>query len=145
MFCSSSNYSRLFQVVKGELSGLPLWMPNQPTTSPSNNRTNKALTLRTVQTHTKLDIRPFDLKCCECKFTFIAAPSGECLLVVAAIATLHLLTLWPSHLNFWSANKIDWTARTCHVLSTLVWWWYVQWFLFCVRVGECRHTYISHK
>jgi len=30
---------------------------------------------------------------CDCKITFIAAPSGECLLVVAAVATLHLLTL----------------------------------------------------
>jgi len=40
-----------------------------------------------------------------CKITFIAAPSDEWLLVVVAVATLHLLTLWPWHLTFWPRIK----------------------------------------
>jgi len=68
-----------------------------------------------VQTHADLDIF-WPQILCHCKITFIVAPSGECLLVVAAVATSQLLTVWPCHLTFWP--QIKWVTRTCHVLST---------------------------
>jgi len=79
---------------------------------------------------------------CDYKITFIAMPSGECLLVVAVVSTLHLFD--PVALTFNLLTSNETSTRTCHVLSTCqVWWRFVLWFLFLIRLSVALYILCS--
>jgi len=116
----------------------PIWCNNEGTNKLED-------TQKSANSHRPCHLTFWPQVLCDCKITFIAAPSDKCLLIVEAVATWHLLTLWPWHLTFWLQKSV---TRTCHWLSTCqVWWWYIERFYFRVHTHtySCRRAWVVNN
>jgi len=81
----------------------------------------------------------YDEMLCDCKIAFIAAPSGECLPVAAAVITLHLFDPVTLALNLLTLNEMGDQDLSC-VIHLPSWWWYVKRFLF--QSADIGNTHI---